>query len=609
MYYDNKPINMVSAEGRDGLHRAEMNGYRPDSFFDRIGRPELKGILTPKSPWIDFTMEVYSQEHGLLGGGGLGILKGDTAIEAQRLGFPLVIFTLFYPKRMTQVLNADFYQQDIPTDPVSPAGLGYEWVLDTQARANGDEIKLDVYKVPDLPVYVLFEPGLEYQYPGENHIDHRLYQDAMLAFGGVKAFRALGLTPPVIQIDEAPTALVPLAEMDWLCQQGLSLDDAKAKIRSKTIFTNHTLVNAAEAVFTAEQFEKYVVKNLEAEKVKEWLRELIGENNGSLALSRLAIELSGVKNGVSKIHAAYASKMYKERDGSPVTFHQVTNGISRRWFEPKLLNLYEEEGVLNGDFLPTSDYIDRIGNLDVRILREMKTGFKARFVDYLRTRKDQYGRFAMIDEDAAEATWACWNKRIAGYKRPEMLFTYPQVLSEILQGKNIHVILSGRAHPTDSMMKERLQWVLKTVDENDILRQRVHFIQNYDAELARQLIFGVDIGFNTPRIRDASGNRINTEADGTFWKKLMANLAILISTKDGGVVDLDDLPCLEITGETDRAEVDSLYSCLVQAVEERHDLARWERRVKGQLIGYLPIISGPRMLVDYTGLMDKLPQQ
>ena len=107
------------------------------SFFARIGRADLKDKLTSKSPWIDFTMEVYSQEHGLLGGGGLGILKGDTGIEAQRLGLPLVIFTLFYPKRMTQILDKDFYQQDIPTDPVSPADLGYEKVLDTKARANG----------------------------------------------------------------------------------------------------------------------------------------------------------------------------------------------------------------------------------------------------------------------------------------------------------------------------------------------------------------------------------------------------------------------------------------------------------------------------------------
>lgn len=596
---------MVSVEGRDDLHRTEMNGHHPSSFFDRVGRPDLRDILTPNSPWIDFTMEVYSQEHGLLGGGGLGILKGDTAIEAQRLGLPLLIFTLFYPKRMTQVLNADFYQQDIPTDPVSPADLGYKKVFETQARANGDEIKLEVYKIPNLPVYVIYEPGLEYQYPGENHIDHRLYQDAMLAFGGVKAFRALRLTPPVIQIDEASTALVPLAEMDLLCQQGLSLDEAKAEVRSKTVFTNHTLVNAAEAIFTAEQFEQYVMKNLVTEEVKLWLRELIGENNGSLALSRLAIELSGVRNGVSRIHAEHASKMYRSRDGSPITFHPVTNGISRRWVEPQLRRAYEDADILDEDFLPSGNYQLGVESLDALMLRTLKDQQRTKLRGYLFTRHDQYGRGVVIDDDAIEA---CWNKRIAGYKRPELLFTYPQVLADILHQKNIHVLLSGKAHPTDSPMKERLQWMLRTVDANDILRQRVHFIQNYDAVLARRIVFGVDVGFNTPRVRDEFGNRINTEADGTFWKKLMANLAILISTADGGVADLDNLPCLEVTGETDEKEVDSLYSCLVRAADERRDLALWERRVKDQLRGYLPIISGSRMLVDYTGLIDILPR-
>lgn len=600
-------LGMVSKERLDG-YRLPVIQETPHrvNFLDAIDKSNLKEVLTPQSPWVDFTMEVYAQEHGLIGGGGLGILKGDTAIEAQKLGFPLVIFSLFYPKRMTQVINGDFYQLDIPTDPVSPADIGYEWMLDTQARANGDEIRLDVYKVIDLPVYVLYEPGLEYQYPGENNIDHRLYQDAMLAFGGVKAYRVLGLTPPVIQIDEAPAALVPLAEMDYLCQQGLSLDEAKSEVRSKTIFTNHTLVNAVEAVFTAEQFEKYVVKNLETEEVIAWLRGLINDHNGRLALSRLAIELSGVRNGVSKIHAVHASKMYQERDGSLVTFHPVTNGISRRWIEPEFYRVYESAGMVNQDFLPTSDYQERIETLDPVTLRALKDLQRAKLRDYLLTRRDQYDRVVMIDD---EAIAACWNKRIAGYKRPEMLFTYPQVLSEILHEKNIHVILSGKAHPTDTMMKERLQWVLKTIDANNILRQRVHFIQNYDAELAKRLVFGVDVGFNTPRIRDEFGNRINTEADGTFWKKLIANLAILISTRDGGVADLDNLPCFEIVGETDEEELASLYSCLEGAADARRDLAKWEPRVKDQLKGYLPIISGPRMIANYITLMGKPPER
>lgn len=566
--------------------------------------PENKG-LTSNSPWVDFTMEVYSQEHGLLGGGGLGILKGDSGIEARELGLPMTIITPFYPKRMAQVINEDFYQVDVPTEPVSPDDLGYEHVLDVQAKANDDEITLGIYKVPDLPVFVVYEPGLEYQYPGENHIDHRMYQDAMLSFGGVKALRALELTPPVIQIDEAPAALVPLAEMDWMCKMGLSLNEAKEEVRSKTIFTNHTLVNAAEAVFTSEQFEKYVVKNLETEEVKQWLREFINENGGSLALSSLAIELSGVKNGVSRIHAEYASRMYRERDGSNVLFHPVTNGISRRWVEPELYRAYQEAGVFDQNFLPTAYYQERIERMNPVMLRVLKDRQGTRLREYLLTRRDQYGMAVEIDGDAIEA---CWNKRIADYKRPDLLFTYPQVLARILDEGNIHVILSGKAHPTDTEMKKRLQDILKTVDKNDILRRRVHFIQNYDAELARSIVFGVDIGFNTPKIRDDSGNKINTEADGTFWKKLMIDLAILISTRDGGVADLDDLPCLEVIGETDDEEVYSLYSSLEQGAEESRNLKMWEKRVKAQLKGYLPIISGPRMLLDYLHLMDKLPQ-
>ncbi len=200
-------------------------------FYKAIGRPDIGRFIDFEHPWLDYTMEIYLQEAGLRGGGGLGILKGDTAREVAKLGLPFAIFSLLYPKRFGQKISRDFYQVDRPLDPISPQELGYKWLLNTSVKANGDEIELGVYNVPGLPVMLLYEKGLEYQYPGENHIDHRLYQDAVLGFGGFKARQALGITPSVVQINEASTALVLLAEMDHLCKMGRSLDQARSDVR------------------------------------------------------------------------------------------------------------------------------------------------------------------------------------------------------------------------------------------------------------------------------------------------------------------------------------------------------------------------------------------
>ncbi len=364
------------------------------------------------------------------------------------------------------------------------------------------------------------------------------------------------------------------------------------------------MVNAAEARFSASQLERYVVKNLESEETKKWLRGLINSQGGSLSLSTLAIELSGVQNGVSRINAEFASQACKGLDGFPVTFLPVTNGISREWTLPALLNLYEARGIVN-NFLPLEDYEGKIEALDTTYLRFLKYQPREELKSYLLGRRDQYDKPIVISDDAITALWA---KRIAGYKRPGMVFSRPEQLAQLLDAKNMHLLMAGKAHPSDVDMKLALQNILGIVNSNSILRERVHFIQDYDAELATKLVGGVDIGFNTPMIYDAFGQRINSEADGTFWKKLLINLAILISTRDGGVADIDSLPCLEVAGRSYEQELDSLYSCLEQARDEVYDSQRWGKRVKDQLKAYLAIISMPRMLRDYFLLTDRLPK-
>ena len=571
-----------------------LDRHRP--FLEEIGRPDLKGVLTPRAPMVDFTMEVYLQDKGIVGGGGLGMVKGDTALQVEESKLPFVMFTLFYPQRMRQEIDQNFYQKDVLTAPISPSDLGYEYVAGTSVKTKEDTIPVGIYKVPGLQVYALYNPDNSYVYPGGNHIDHRIFQQAILGFGGIKAMQALDIDPLSIQVDEATAVFAEVAQLDAICEEVGDFDKAKAMLKGKTLQTNHTLVPAAIATFTSEQFENYVIPNIRTEQVRTWLRDLIDSQGGRLNLTPLVLELSGKLNGVSKVHAEAASQgNFRYLDGSVAEYEPITNGVYFKKWVPDHQRLYQNRWVLDSYGFPTQNYAEAVDSLDPKDLRRVKEEAKRAFREYLPSRVDQYGREVEIPEDAKIAVWT---KRIADYKRPGMLFEDPNRLAGILEDGNVHVFLSGKAHPTDEGMKSTLQGILQKVDDHPVLRQRVHFIQDYDESFAKALIPAIDICFNTPEvIKD--GQRVNTEADGTFWKKGMAGNAILISTRDGGVADVDSDAYLEVVGSNYDEEVESLYSKFEQAVGEIDDVEVWGARVKAELRDFMPTLSSARMLRDY----------
>ena len=140
-------------------------------------------------------------------------------------------------------------------------------------------------------------------------------------------------------------------------------------------------------------------------------------------------------------------------------------------------------------------------------------------------------------------------------------------------------------------MHQKLLEVLKLIDQDPVLRERVHYIQDYDEELGRALAIGSDIAINIPIV--------GLEACGTSWEKDIANLKILISTNDGGVADIQPIACLEVSGKNYEAEVSSLYVNMHKAAAIAKNDQLLEKHIRHQLDNYLPIISGARMMKDY----------
>lgn len=576
----------------DRYFYTEKPRYRPhdiedaSEFYDIIERSSLTHQLSDSRPYIYWTMEIYDKANGIKGGGGLGVLAADTRRVAEKLDVPFVVVTPFYRSESHQKIT-DLAQEEF-SETVSPQDYGFEYIDEVSISSRGfPDASLSIFKkvLGSTQFVTISEPNFGQLYEGEGSGDHRLYQEVALGFGGYKALKLLGIKPAVIQLNETATIFAALARLDELCANGMNLYEAIVYVRKHTLYTNHTLLQAAEPEFHRSQFEKLVLPNLKSNAVRCWLMEQF--RNDRLRPNLLAIELTEAKNGVSKLHARVAN--FRDRNNDKVKFHAITNGIDlETWVLPEILQLYTESGIIDKFGLPTDNFHAKIDTLTASDLRAMHRAGRAALNRVLEHRKDQYNHPVQIPENALLFDF---KRRFANYKRPYMPFTNPKALRQILVDYNAHYILAGKVHQGDTVMYQRLLEILQLVDADPILKERVHYIQDYDEELGRALAVGSNIAINVPEV--------GWEACGTSWEKDIANLKLLISTSDGGVADIKPIACLEVSGKNYDEEVRSLYLNMHKAARIMQNDSLLEKLTHRQLKAYLPIISGARMMKDY----------
>jgi len=576
----------------DPYFYTEKPKYRPhdiedaSEFYDIIERSSLTHQLSDSRPYIYWTMEIYDKANGIKGGGGLGVLAADTRRVAEKLDVPFVVVTPFYRSESHQKIT-DLVQTEY-VEKVSPQEYGFHYIDEVSVSSTGfPDASLSIFKkvLGSTQFVTISEPNFGQLYEGEGSGDHRLYQEVALGFGGYKALKLLGIKPAVIQLNETATIFAALARLDELCANGMNLYEAIVYVRKHTLYTNHTLLQAAEPEFHRSQFEKLVLPNLKSNAVRCWLMEQF--RNDRLRPNLLAIELTEAKNGVSKLHARVAN--FRDRNNDKVKFHAITNGIDlETWVLPEIMQLYSESGIIDKFGLPTDNFHAKIDTLTASDLRAMHRAGRAALNRVLEHRKDQYNHPVQIPENALLFDF---KRRFANYKRPYMPFTNPKALRQILVDYNAHYILAGKVHQGDTMMYQRLLEILQLVDADPILKERVHYIQDYDEELGRALAVGSNIAINVPEV--------GWEACGTSWEKDIANLKLLISTSDGGVADIKPIACLEVSGKNYDEEVRSLYLNMHKAARIMQNDSLLEKLTHRQLKAYLPIISGARMMKDY----------
>ena len=546
----------------------------------------IANMLSPERPLLYWSMELYDKdENEIKGGGGLGILAADTRRTAQQLGIPLVVVTPFYTVESHQRLNN--FWQDEESLRVTPGPAYRKYCNTSISTLSHTVVPLDVYDrtLGSTRIIAVTEENFGELYPGSNSSDHRLYQEVALGFGGYKALRMEGIEALYMQLNEAPTVFAAIARLDDLVRGGQNFSDALKTLRSQLLYTNHTLVPAVEGEFTLAQFEHFAYPNILSYEIKQWINSMFNTEN-KLKLSLLAIELAGKKSGVSKLHARVSD--FYDNNGQKVHFDAVTNGISRKWILPKIEHFYHTSGILNKADLPVDDYQARLNSLDMHTVRALRQAGRAHLDHVLAKRKNQYGTTTTIPHDAIIFDF---KRRFASYKRPDLLFTDIARLANILQSHNAHLILTGKPHPNDEPMKHELQRMLTLAHHHPVLRERVHYLQDYDEEIGQALAFGADCALNVPVVGE--------EACGTSWMKDIANLKLLVSTPDGGVADVQPIACLEVSGEN---ESESLYYNMEQAAAILRNDAAYKRELVRSLGAYLPVISGPRMMAKYLQL-------
>ena len=561
-----------------------------EEFYQAIKREKLTHKLSPNRPYCYWTIETYDKSNGIRGGGGLGVLAADMRRVAEQLQVPFVLVTPFYPweshQKMRDMEQIDYHEER------NYRNFGFNYVDKVKIKTATSSVELDVVekRLGSSRFLCITEPNFGELYSGESGSDHRLYQEVSLGFGGYQALKLVGLRPAVIQLNEVATFFAAVARLDELVSSGMDFYEAVVYTRKHTLYTNHTLVQAAEATFHYSQFEQYVFPNIKSVAVRRWLSDKF--TDGTIRLSTPTVEIAELRSGVSKLHARVAN--YRDINGAKIKFKSVTNGIHMRtWVLPEIMDFYHNNGILNRFDLPTArgfeEAIDSISAADIRRLKQLG---RQRLNDILHHRTDQYGNPVHIPEDALLFDF---KRRFVDYKRPTLPFNDPERLAKILQDNNAHYILAGRVHMGDSNMFGKLMSTLHLIDEHPVLRERVHYLPDYDEELGLGLSLGANSSINTPIV--------GLEACGTSWMKDIANMGLLISTHDGGVADMPSDNYLTIEGKTEEQETESLYRQMVVAAQTWNNDKDLEDWIHKELKAYLDICSGSRMMRDYLNYL------
>ena len=652
------PVKFLRLVDQEKLERASTDPEILKNY--RINVDNFESYMKSRTTWFskqypenkDDVIAYFSAEYGLdetlpIYSGGLGILSGDHLKSASDLGIPIVAIGLLYKNGyFNQKINrngeqvSEYYNIEMDNLPIKPLKDENGEDVIVNIKLQKDKLYIKVWKicVGRVNLYLLDtdipENKEEYRgitlklYGGDQEM--RIRQEMVLGIGGVKVLQELGITPKVYHMNEGHSSFLVLeAIKQTIKQKQVSFEIAKDIVTAKTVFTTHTPVPAGNDIFPIGLVEKYFDgywKDLGI--TKEQFLELgmkpRDESKNSFNMGILALKIAGKKNGVSRLHESVSRELFSDvwpdiaPQESPITY--VTNGVHTcSWLAPNLKELYNQylepywqdriysdETWKRIDKIPDEELWEAHKQRKIKLLKLVRDNVTARLknngIHYEKIREIVSG----LNPDALTIGFA---RRFATYKRAALIFKDLERITQILNDTNrpVQIIFAGKAHPADKEGQD----LIKYIHEISLMPQfkgKIFLLENYNINVARHLVSGVDVWLNNPRRP--------MEASGTSGEKASVNGVVNFSILDGWWAEGYNTKNGWAIGtneeyysyeEQDLADSESIYKTLEDKIiptyynkNEKGISETWIRLMKNSIMSTGGKYSTARMLVDYT---------
>ena len=623
------------ANGQDEYLNAELENF---------------GEINAENPVAYFCAE-YGVHNSLpIYSGGLGILSGDHLKSASDLNAPLIAVGLLYRYGYFRQRIAhdgwqeerylDLFNSQLALKPVNDAG-GERITVTVHIRGREVFAQVWLAEIGRIKLYLLDTNIAQndeidrlitgHLYGGDK--ETRVVQEKILGIGGVRLLRKLGITPSVYHLNEGHSAFLTLElAREFLAEnEHLNFTDAVHYVRERCVFTTHTPVAAGNDVFAPELIEGCFDSNfIDALKISKEEFFAFGRADEDdkeewFGMTPLALRMARKANGVSEKHGEVSRelwlKMFPEgTEIADVPITHITNGVhAPTWIAPVFQKLYEKtigkdwKNLLRDE----NSWREAVGKISDEEIWNAHLSMKQLLVAFIRerTQHKETGLRETIHEH--ENTQKLFNpnvltigfaRRVAAYKRWNLLMSDLERLLKMVDDaqRPVQFVFAGKAHPQDLNAKGLLQ-KLMSIKEDSEWQTRAVFIEDYDQEVARYLVHGVDVWLNVPRRP--------MEASGTSGQKVAMNGGLNLSILDGWWIEgyngengfkVGDLSQDENEEIADEKDAESLYEVLENEVipayysHDENNLPRqWIAKMRNALISLTPEFSSDRMVKDY----------
>lgn len=568
----------------------EESGHNPVAFMGQVSQDRLEALAadvgfmsqldeearkfdkymnTPSLGDGQTCVAYFSAEFGLttcvpIYSGGLGMLAGDHLKSASDLRIPLVGMGLLYQEGyFAQYLNNDGWQMErYPANDFENMPMRRVLGRDGQqvkvsVKFKGQKVAVAVWcvLVGRVPLYLL-DTDLDENPPEVRDTTAQLYggdkemrirQEIVLGIGGVRALKAMNITPTVIHMNEGHSAFSALERINLMRRDfGLSFDAAREVVQASTIFTTHTPVPAGNDTFDPElaraYFEEYSKDlGINWRVLLAYGRINPRDEGEPFGVTPLSLRLSSHANGVSRLHGRVSRHMWQNIwpknpvEDTPIDY--VTNGVHvSSWASREMVRLYDR--YLGADWKedPDTAHIWRqVDQIPLTELWRAHENCRARLVAFARRAlvqqmKDKGAPTSALRQAtealSPDALTIGFARRFATYKRATLLFRDPDRLERILNDpeRPVQIIIAGKAHPQDNEGKAFIKQIIHMAAEKRF-QNRVVFLENYNMHIASLLVCGCDVWLNNPRRP--------LEACGTSGMKALMNGVLNLSVLDG----------------------------------------------------------------------------